>query len=50
MAASLAEAARMVAAVEGAGVAFHLGTNRRWDAGYGPMRSLIGSGSQGRLR
>ena len=50
MAASLAEADRMVAAVEGAGVAFNLGTNRRLDAGYGAMRSLIESGSRGRLR
>ena len=50
MAASLAEADAMVQAVERNGVAFNMGTNRRWHAGYRLMRSLIAEGRYGALR
>ena len=50
MAASLAEADAMVAAVERNGVAFNMGTNRRWDSGFDLMRSLIGEGRYGALQ
>jgi predicted dehydrogenase len=50
MAASLAEADAMVAAVERHGVAFNLGTNRRWDTGYDRMKALIDGGALGTLR
>lgn len=50
MAASLAEADAMVRAVEGNGVAFNMGTNRRWHTGFRLMRSLITEGRYGALR
>jgi predicted dehydrogenase len=50
MAASLAEADAMVAAVEKHGVAFNLGTNRRWDTGFDKMKEVIDIGSLGALR
>ena len=50
MAASMAEAAAMVAAVEQNGVAFNLGTNRRWHTGFDTMKKIIDSGDIGKLR
>ena len=49
MAASLAEAEAMVAAVERNGVAFNLGTNRRWASEYDAMKSFVESGELGAL-
>jgi len=50
MAASMDEAAAMVAAVEKNNVAFNLGTNRRWHTGFDKMKEVIDSGELGRLR
>jgi predicted dehydrogenase len=50
MAASLAEADAMVQAVEANGVAFNMGTNRRWDPGFERMKEVIDSGRIGPLR
>lgn len=50
MAASLKEADSMVDAVERNGVAFNLGTNRRWEPGYEKMREVINSGTLGMLK
>lgn len=50
MAASKAEADAMVEAVERNGVAFNMGTNRRWDPGYRTLRDLANSGELGELR
>ena len=50
MAASLAEADAMVRAVEDHGVAFNMGTNRRWHPGFRLLRSLIAEGRYGALR
>ena len=49
MAASLAQADAMVAAAERHGVAFNMGTNRRWEAPYDVMKELIHGGRHGRL-
>ena len=48
--ASLEEADRLVAAVEKNGVAFNMGTNRRWHPGYEVMRRNIASGDLGKLQ
>jgi predicted dehydrogenase len=48
--ASVAEAAALVAAVEGRGVALNMGTNRRWHPGFDAMRELIASQELGALR
>ena len=50
MAASLAEADAMAQAVERNGVAFNMGTNRRWHTGYRIMRKLIAEERYGALR
>ena len=50
MAASLAEADAMVEAVERNGVAFNMGSNRRWHPGFRVLRSLIADGRYGALR
>ena len=50
LAASLAEADAMVAAVERNGVAFNLGSNRRWATEYAAMKALIASGELGALK
>ena len=50
MAASLAEAGAMVQAVERNGVAFNMGSNRRWHPGFRVLRSLIAEGRYGALR
>jgi predicted dehydrogenase len=50
MAASMAEADAMVEAVERNGVAFNLGTNRRWHPGFDRMKELIDGGELGALR
>ena len=50
MAASLVEADAMVRAVEDNGVAFNMGTNRRWHPGFRLLRSLIAEGNYGALR
>ncbi len=50
MSASLDEADAMVEAVERNGVAFNLGTNRRWDPGYDKMKEVIDSGRLGALK
>ena len=50
MAASLQEADSMVDAVERNGVAFNLGTNRRWEQGYDTMKEVIDSGRLGALK
>ena len=47
MASSIREADAMVEAVERNGVAFNLGTNRRWEPGFDAMKELIDSGSLG---
>ncbi len=49
MAASLEQADAMVAAVERHGIAFNMGTNRRWEAPYDAMKELIHGGRYGRL-
>ncbi|MGH2354120.1 MAG: Gfo/Idh/MocA family protein [Chloroflexota bacterium] len=48
--ASVAEAAALVEAVERAGVAFNMGTNRRWHPGFDAMREVIASGELGALK
>ena len=50
MSASMDEADAMVEAVERNGVAFNLGTNRRWDTGFDKMKEIIDSGELGPLR
>ncbi len=50
MAASMSDARAMVEAVERHGVAFNLGTNRRWETAYDTMKELIEDGSIGELR
>ena len=50
MAASLEEADAMVEAVERNGVAFNLGSSRRWHAGYDAMKGIIDSGDLGALK
>ena len=50
MAASLQQADAMVAAVERHGVAFNMGTNRRWEVPYDAMKELIHGSRYGRLR
>ncbi len=50
MAASMDEADAMVEAVERNGVAFNLGTNRRWDTGFDKMKEIIDSGELGALQ
>lgn len=50
MAASLQQADSMVEAVERNGVAFNLGTNRRWAPGYDKMKEVIDSGQLGALK
>jgi predicted dehydrogenase len=47
--ASVAEAAALVAAAKQHGVAFNMGTNRRWSTSYGAMRQAIASGDYGAL-
>jgi predicted dehydrogenase len=47
--ASLAEAGAMVRAVEERGLAFNMGTNRRWHPGFDAMRQVIASGQLGAL-
>ena len=49
-AASLADADAMVEAVERNGVAFNMGTNRRWEPGFDAMKGLIDSGELGALQ
>ena len=49
MAASLVQADAMVAAVERSGVAFNMGTNRRWETPYATMKELLHGGRYGRL-
>ena len=49
MAASLEQADAMLAAAERHGVAFNMGTNRRWEAPYDAMKELIHGGPYGRL-
>ena len=49
MAASLEQADAMVTAVERHGVAFNMGTNRRWDTPYDAMKELIHGGRYGKL-
>lgn len=48
--ASMAEADAIREAVKRHGVAFNMGTNRRWHPGYEAMRALIQSGELGELR
>ncbi len=50
MAASLAEADAMVEAVERNGVAFNLGTNRRWSVYYDYMKAALDNGAVGKLK
>src|SRR5687767_4935341 len=50
MCASLEEAERVAAAVEKHGVAFNMGTNRRWHPGYDAMREAIAGGELGKLQ
>ena len=50
MAASLEEADAMVESIERNGVAFNMGTNRRWHSGYNAMFSEIESGKLGPLK
>jgi scyllo-inositol 2-dehydrogenase (NAD+) len=48
--ASVDEATALVKAVEGKGVAFNMGTNRRWHTGFDVMRELIATEALGALR
>lgn len=48
--ASVAEAQQLVEAVEKNGVAYNMGTNRRWHPGFQKMRQIIASGEYGELR
>ncbi|HEX2185685.1 MAG TPA: Gfo/Idh/MocA family oxidoreductase, partial [Chloroflexota bacterium] len=48
--ASMAEADALRAAIEGRGVVFNMGTNRRWHPGFDVMRELIASEALGQLR
>ena len=48
--ASVAEAHRLVEAVERRGVAVNMGTNRRWHPGFDALRELIVSGDLGALK
>jgi predicted dehydrogenase len=48
--ASLEEGERVAAAVAAHGVAFNLGTNRRWHPGYDVMRASIAGGELGELQ
>jgi predicted dehydrogenase len=48
--ASIEEAERVVDAVERNGVAFNMGTNRRWHPGYEAMRDLLATGELGKLQ
>jgi len=48
--ASLEEADRLVAAVARHGVAFNMGTNRRWHPGYDAMKAAIAGGDLGALQ
>lgn len=50
MASSMDEAAAMMSTVEKNNVAFNLGTNRRWHAGFDKMKEIIDSGEIGKLR
>lgn len=50
MAASLTDAEAMVAAVERHGVAFNLGSNRRWATEYAAMKAVVDSGELGALK
>jgi predicted dehydrogenase len=50
MTSSLAEAEAMAEAVERNGVAFNLGTNRRWAPGYETARDLANGGEYGDLK
>ena len=50
MAASMQEADAMVEAVERNGVAFNLGTQRRWDPDFDVMKEVIDSGELGPLK
>jgi predicted dehydrogenase len=47
---SLAEADRMVAAVEGRGIKFNTGTLRRWAVGMETLRGMIARGELGELQ
>jgi predicted dehydrogenase len=48
--ASVQEAAALAEAVEKNGVAFNMGTNRRWHPGFAEMREAIASGEYGELK
>ncbi|MGH2351957.1 MAG: Gfo/Idh/MocA family protein [Chloroflexota bacterium] len=48
--ASMAEAQAVAAAVERHGIAFNMGTNRRWHTGFDASRDLIASGELGALK
>src|SRR5919199_1271956 len=48
--ASVAEAHQLIEAVERRGVAFNMGTNRRWHPGFDALRDLIASGELGALK
>jgi predicted dehydrogenase len=50
MSASLGDAYAMVEALEGNGVFFNLGTNRRWSVAYDQMKALVDSGEMGALK
>ena len=50
MAASLEQGDAIVAEVERYGVAFNMGTNRRWETPYDNMKELIRRGRYGGLR
>lgn len=50
LAASLAEADAMVEAVERNGVAFNMGTNRRWSVYYDYMKEALDNGAVGALK
>jgi predicted dehydrogenase len=50
LAASLQEAEAIVAAVEENGIAFNMGTNRRWHPGFEAMRGMLDAGELGPLQ
>src|SRR5437763_2773990 len=50
LAASLQEADAIVVAVEGNGIVFNMGTNRRWHPGFEVMRRMLDAGEIGPLQ
>ena len=50
LSATMREADAIVDAVEGNGVAFNMGTQRRWDPGYDRVKEIVSDGELGELK